>query len=63
MFNYPATEIFDAAGKRRVVWSQEEFEAALAEGWLENKPAAAEPAAEPETPAEQPAKPAKPAKK
>ena len=37
-FVYPATEVYDAAGAYRVVWSLEEFEAALADGWLEKKP-------------------------
>ena len=49
-FNYPATEVFGPAGTRRVVWSGEEFLAALAEGWTEEKSAAIEPAAPAPTP-------------
>ncbi len=33
-FNYPATEVFQGS-TRRVVWSQEEYDAALAEGCTE----------------------------
>lgn len=42
MFAYPATELFNAEGETRVVWSIEEYEAALAEGWSHEKPAPAE---------------------
>ena len=42
MFSYPATEVFSAAGDRRVVWSTEEYEAALAEGWLTELPQSSE---------------------
>lgn len=38
MFTYPATEIFNADGERRVVWSDEEYNGALAAGWLTTKP-------------------------
>lgn len=38
MFTYPATELFKAGG-RRVVWSQEEFDAAIAAGWSAERPA------------------------
>jgi hypothetical protein len=37
MFNYPGTELFDARGNRRVVWSKEEHEAALGDGWTEER--------------------------
>lgn len=51
MFQYPATELFSANGIRRVVWSAEEYAAALQDGWLEVRPAqppvVAEPAPEP----------------
>ena len=70
MFKYPATELFDKDGARRVVWSQEEFDSAIAEGHSLEKPAAsAEPAAEPvgDTPLDPspapPAEPKKPSKK
>lgn len=36
-FAYPATEIFNG-DNRRVVWSQQEFETALEEGWSEDRP-------------------------
>jgi hypothetical protein len=44
MFTYPATELFDSTGARRVVWSVEEYALALSEGWREEKP---EPIVEP----------------
>lgn len=37
-FAYPATEVFNATGDRRVVWSNEEYGAALAEGWTDQRP-------------------------
>lgn len=36
--NYPASELFGVDGTRRVVWSKEEYDAALADGWLEQCP-------------------------
>lgn len=39
MFNYPATEVYNPSGGYRVVWSAEEWEQALREGWLTEKPA------------------------
>ncbi len=38
MFNYPATEIFRPSGERRVVWSIEEYNLAIAEGYSEDRP-------------------------
>ncbi len=38
MFNYPATELFDANGSRRVVWSVEEYTEAIAAGCTEERP-------------------------
>ncbi len=40
MFNYPVTEIYSADGKSACVFSAEEHAAKLAEGWLEERPAA-----------------------
>lgn len=37
-FNYPATELFNAAGDRRVVWSQEEYDEATGEGFTDAAP-------------------------
>jgi len=37
-FVYPATEVYDASGAYRVVWSVEEWLKALSEGWLEKRP-------------------------
>lgn len=39
MFAYPATELFRGED-RRVVWSLEEFDAAVADGWSEERTAA-----------------------
>ena len=39
MFSYPATELFTAAGDRRVVWSLEEYEQAMQSGHTEEAPA------------------------
>lgn len=44
MFTYPATELFNADGERRVVWSNEEYADAMGSGWSETKP---EPKAKP----------------
>ncbi len=38
MMKYPATELFNAAGERQVVWSEEGYNAALADGWSEDRP-------------------------
>lgn len=38
MFTYPGTEVYDAQGARRVVWSEEEYGQALADGWLTERP-------------------------
>ncbi len=38
MFVYPATEVFSTDGQRRVVWSREEFDQALTDGWSEEQP-------------------------
>ena len=38
MFNYPVTEIYDAAGGKRCVFSAEEYALMLAEGWFDVKP-------------------------
>jgi hypothetical protein len=35
MFTYPATSLYNSVGSYTVVWSQEEFDAHLAEGWTE----------------------------
>jgi len=48
MFTYPATELFRGED-RRVVWSVEEYEAALAEGWSHEKTAPVEAPAPVET--------------
>lgn len=38
MFNYPATELFSKDGATRVVFSLEEYEAVIAEGFAEERP-------------------------
>lgn len=38
MFTYPGTEVYDAQGAYRVVWSEEEYGQALADGWLAERP-------------------------
>jgi hypothetical protein len=38
MFSYPATELFTAAGDRRVVWSLEEYEQAMKDGHTAERP-------------------------
>ena len=37
MFNYPATELFNQSGGHCVTWSEEEYNARLAEGWTEQR--------------------------
>ncbi len=38
MFNYPVTEIYKADGERACVFSAEQYEAKLAEGWSDTQP-------------------------
>jgi hypothetical protein len=41
MFRYPATEVYkevDGAVQRQVFWSQESYDAALLEGWSDERP-------------------------
>lgn len=38
MFTYPGTEVYDVQGAYRVVWSEEEYGQALADGWLTERP-------------------------
>ena len=38
-FTYPGTSIYSPDGDTRVVWSAEEYDDALAEGWSEEAPA------------------------
>ena len=47
-FSYPATSLFDELNAERVVWSEQEYDARLAEGWTaERREVAAETPAEP----------------
>jgi len=46
VFIYPATELFRGED-RRVVWSLQEFETALEDGWSEDRPEVGEEAPAP----------------